>query len=71
LRPDGKPVTGTGTDCIVVAAPGTDGGEAFAGLHTDIGAAIGRAVYDAVLQGGMAWVSERRELTAARQALSG
>jgi adenosylcobinamide amidohydrolase len=71
LRPDGMPVTGTGTDCIVVATPGMDGGETFAGLHTDIGAAIGRAVYDAVWQGGMAWISERRELTAARQAPSG
>jgi adenosylcobinamide amidohydrolase len=66
LRLDGKPVTGTGTDCIVVAAPGVDGGEAFAGLHTDIGAAIGRAVYDAVREGGAAWISERRELAAAR-----
>src|SRR6185312_9023469 len=71
LRQHGKPVTGTGTDCIVVAAPCMDGGEAFAGLHTDIGAAIGRAVYDAVLQGGTAWISERGESTLARQAPSG
>lgn len=67
LRLGGKPVTGTGTDCIVVAAPAMDGGrENFAGLHTDIGAAIGRAVYDAVRQGGAAWIGEKRELTAAR-----
>ena len=66
LRLDGKPVTGTGTDCIVVAAPCIGDGEAFAGLHTDIGAAIGRAVYDAVRQGGAVWISERRELAAVR-----
>ena len=66
LRLDGKPVTGTGTDCIVVAAPAMDGGDAFAGLHTDIGAAIGRAVYEAVWQGGSAWIGERRELAVAR-----
>jgi adenosylcobinamide amidohydrolase len=66
LRLDGKPVTGTGTDCIVVAASGIGGGEAFAGLHTDVGAAIGRAVYDAVRQGGAVWISERRELAAVR-----
>lgn len=62
-RRDGKVVTGTGTDCIVVAAPqmGTGTGEAFAGLHTDIGAAIGRAVYDAVRRGGLEWIAERKE----------
>lgn len=57
-RRDGRPVTGTGTDCIVVAAPHGEG-EQFAGLHTDIGAALGRAVYDAVHQGGLVWVGEQ------------
>ncbi len=56
----GKTVTGTGTDCIVVAAPAGEIGEAFAGLHTAIGAAIGRAVYDAVSEGCMTWIDERR-----------
>ncbi len=56
-RLDGRPVTGTGTDCIVVAAPHGEG-EQFAGLHTDIGAALGQAVYDAVHQGGLVWVGE-------------
>ncbi|MDH6229570.1 adenosylcobinamide amidohydrolase [Mesorhizobium soli] len=58
-RLDGRPVTGTGTDCIVVAAPDGEKPEQFAGLHTDIGAAIGRAVYDAVRQGGEVWVAEQ------------
>lgn len=58
-RPGGKPVTGTGTDCIVVAAPvGTDV-QHFAGMHTDIGAAIGGAVYEAVRRGGELWVAEQ------------
>jgi adenosylcobinamide amidohydrolase len=64
-RQGGNTVTGTGTDCIAVAASSMDGGDNFAGLHTDIGAAIGRAVYDAVSQGGALWVEEQRELATA------
>lgn len=52
-------VTGTGTDCIAVAAPPGDAEENFAGLHTHIGAAIGRCVYDAVAAGGRTWMAER------------
>ncbi|QRM53720.1 adenosylcobinamide amidohydrolase [Sinorhizobium sp. BG8] len=59
-REDGKLVTGTGTDCIVVASPEGDNGECYAGLHTDVGAAIGRAVYEAVTRGGRQWIDERR-----------
>lgn len=58
-RPDGEVVTGTGTDCIVVAAPVGADADHFAGLHTDVGAAIGLSVYDAVFEGGQAWISER------------
>lgn len=58
-RVAGKIATGTGTDCIVVAAPRGDNPEQFAGLHTDVGAAIGRAVYDAVSEGGAAWIDGR------------
>lgn len=53
-------VTGTGTDCITIAAPLGAPEENFAGLHTSIGAAIGRSVYDAVAAGGTAWMEERR-----------
>lgn len=60
LRLHGRVVTGTGTDCIVVAAPGGGDGERYAGLHTDIGAALGRAVYRAVKRGGDAWMAERQ-----------
>ncbi|HRO11147.1 adenosylcobinamide amidohydrolase, partial [Amaricoccus sp.] len=51
-RPGGR-ITGTGTDCILVAAPPGDG--AFAGLHTPLGEAIGRAVYAAVRRGADDW----------------
>lgn len=50
--PTGR-ATGTGTDCIVVAAP--PGEQAFAGLHTEIGEALGRAVYDAIREGAEHW----------------
>ncbi|PWB84546.1 MAG: hypothetical protein C3F11_00765 [Methylocystaceae bacterium] len=46
---------GTGTDRIVIAAPQGDGVEYCVGLHTDIGEAIGRAVYDAAFEGARTW----------------
>lgn len=52
--------TGTGTDCVAIAAD--RGGIAYAGLHTAAGEAIGRAVYAAVLDGARDWISERGEL---------
>jgi Uncharacterized conserved protein len=56
LRFTGGPVTGTGTDCIALAAPAGSG--AYAGLHTALGEAIGRAVYNAVAEGAAEWVRE-------------
>lgn len=50
--------TGTGTDCVAVAA--LPGAGAYAGLHTDIGEAAGRAVYTAVLQGARDWMTKVR-----------
>jgi adenosylcobinamide amidohydrolase len=47
----GKPASGTGTDCIVIAAPDRDGGARYAGKHTAIGHVLGAAVYGAVAQG--------------------
>lgn len=46
--------TGTGTDCIVMAAPVGD--TDFAGTHTAVGEAIGRCVYDAVAAGVATWI---------------
>lgn len=51
----GVAVTGTGTDCIVVAAPVGQAGAHFAGLHTAIGEAVGNAVYRAVREGAEVW----------------
>ncbi|MEM1276594.1 MAG: adenosylcobinamide amidohydrolase [Pseudomonadota bacterium] len=49
--------TGTGTDCIVVAAPSGD--EPHAGLHTATGQAIGAAVLDAMNRGVQGWMQEQ------------
>jgi adenosylcobinamide amidohydrolase len=53
LRLPTGPVTGTGTDCIALAAP--EGATRYAGLHTATGEAIGRAVLDAVTRGLAIW----------------
>lgn len=45
--------TGTGTDCIAIAAPG--GQQDYAGLHTEVGEALGSAIYRATLEGARAW----------------
>ncbi|WP_051134339.1 adenosylcobinamide amidohydrolase [Methylocystis sp. ATCC 49242] len=55
---DGLTITGTGTDCIIVAAPEIDAPETRAGLHTDLGEAIGAAVYDATYAGAAEWSVE-------------
>lgn len=49
------PATGTGTDCMAVAAP--EGGARFAGMHTEIGEAVGRAVLEAVAEGCALWAA--------------
>ena len=45
--------TGTGTDCIAIAAP--EGATRYAGLHTGAGEAVGRAVLEAVARGVALW----------------
>lgn len=54
---EGGVATGTGTDCAAIAAP--HGDALYAGLHTEIGEAIGRAVYDAVYAGAIEWKNEQ------------
>ena len=51
----GTTVTGTGTDCIVVASPCRGEPLAFAGLHTAVGEAVGGAVYDATREAAEQW----------------
>ena len=54
----GPPITGTGTDCTVIAAPQGEAPEPYAGLHTDVGEAIGASVYGATYEGAKAWSLE-------------
>lgn len=54
--PTGR-ATGTGTDCIAVASPHGPGD--YAGLHTDVGAALGAAVYRATLAGARDWMTDQ------------
>lgn len=53
-------VTGTGTDCIVIACPIGGSALPFAGLHTDVGDAIGAAVLQATDQAARLWLQEKR-----------
>jgi adenosylcobinamide amidohydrolase len=55
----GQPATGTGTDCVVIASPRARSRAPYAGKHTDVGAAIGAAVLDAVRTGASVWKAER------------
>ncbi len=57
-RVSGAPATGTGTDCIVIAAPERTRGAAYAGKHTAIGHAVGAAVHAAVARGAAAWLQQ-------------
>ncbi|HEY2515339.1 MAG TPA: adenosylcobinamide amidohydrolase [Polyangiaceae bacterium] len=57
-RRTGKTASGTGTDCIVVAAPRRGPADPYAGKHTDVGAAIGAAVESAVRRGVRDWIEE-------------
>jgi adenosylcobinamide amidohydrolase len=58
----GRFATGTGTDCIVIAAPVAVGqpAAAHAGKHTAIGHVIGAAVAEAIAQGVEGWLADQR-----------
>ena len=47
----GQPATGTGTDCIAIAAPSSGNHRQYVGKHTDIGYLIGTVVYEAICKG--------------------
>lgn len=51
-------VTGTGTDCIAIAAPTGSPEASYAGKHTAIGEAIGAAVYRATAEGIADWKAD-------------
>jgi len=52
-------VTGTGTDCIVMASPVSTAPEPYAGMHTAAGEAIGACVLSATRTAAQRWVAER------------
>jgi adenosylcobinamide amidohydrolase len=60
-RRTGRPSSGTGTDCVVIAAPDVPaareiaGPTRYAGKHTELGHVVGAAVYDAVACGIARW----------------
>lgn len=54
----GRPASGTGTDCIVIAAPAQGAAAAYAGKHTAIGHVIGAAVHEATRRGVDDWLRE-------------
>lgn len=57
----GLPATGTGTDCIVVAAPRGAGALEYAGKHTVPGHLVGAAVDAAVRDGVRRWQVKARQ----------
>ena len=60
--------TGTGTDCLVVAAPLPDAAvapEPYCGKHTLLGALAGAAVQTAVARGAERWIAEQQTLARA------
>lgn len=58
LQTDGRTV-GTGTDCLVIAAPPAKEGRVFAGLHTEIGQAAAAATFQAVRQAHADWLARQ------------
>lgn len=59
-RPGGRhAVTGTGTDCIVMAAPADGAPQAYAGMHTALGEAIGACVLEATRVAVAEWIAAR------------
>ncbi|WP_394845591.1 adenosylcobinamide amidohydrolase [Pendulispora brunnea] len=55
-RISGRPATGTGTDCTVVACARSNArGAPYAGKHTAIGSVVGGAVESAIAEGVRRW----------------
>ena len=58
----GRPATGTGTDCIVIACPSEGVVHDYAGKHTEVGAVVGQSVYGAMRRATQVWLSEQVEV---------
>lgn len=57
-RISGLPASGTGTDCIAIAAPAAGEPQRYAGKHTVTGHLIGHTVHAAVRDGAARWLRE-------------
>jgi adenosylcobinamide amidohydrolase len=55
----GLPASGTGTDCIVIAAPDLVDAGRYSGKHTALGHVLGAAVHAATRRGVEQWQRER------------
>jgi adenosylcobinamide amidohydrolase len=55
----GEPASGTGTDCIVIAAPDVAPALRYTGKHTAAGHVLGAAVLAATRRGVEQWLAER------------
>jgi len=55
-------LTGTGTDCIVIASPMRENPAVFSGTHTLIGYLIGKAVLEAMKTGIQRWKDRKQGL---------
>lgn len=58
-RRSGLAASGTGTDYLVLSWPLVGDREVYGGKHTPLGAAAGRAAYDAISQGIRVWIEEQ------------
>jgi adenosylcobinamide amidohydrolase len=58
-RMSGRPSTGTGTDCFVIACPPDGEPLPYCGKHTPLGHQIGAAVKQAVSRGVAEWLAEQ------------
>jgi adenosylcobinamide amidohydrolase len=65
-RRTGSPATGTGTDCIVVAAPLAGDPLPWCGKHTAAGSALGQAALSVIGDGVRTWVAQRAERNSRR-----
>lgn len=58
-----EPVSGTGTDCVVMSAPADGPKELYAGLHTAAGEALGAAALAATRAAATVWLADPGRFT--------
>ncbi|MFG1393022.1 adenosylcobinamide amidohydrolase [Xanthobacter agilis] len=58
-----EPVSGTGTDCVVMSAPAAGVARPYAGLHTAVGEAVGAAALAATREAVAVWLADPGRFT--------